>query len=86
MHSRVPAIIVAHSFSVRVIAHSNPSQLLPLLTHVREVTGCDAGHQEVGKCSTRSESPEIENKGTSDPPPPKKRILNAQTTRSVYFI
>ena len=40
----------------KLIAHSNLSQAALLLMHDGEVTGCDAGCQEVGTCSTRGGS------------------------------
>ena len=43
--------MVAHSSSVQVIARLNPNQVPP--DACGEVTGCDSGHQEVVKCSTR---------------------------------
>ena len=52
--SRVAGTMVARAYSVQVITHSNLSQIPPLLHDTREeVTGCDAGCQEVSRCSAR---------------------------------
>ena len=51
--------MVARLPSVQVVARSNPSKLsiLPLLKYTcKEVTSWDAGHQEIGRYSTRGGS------------------------------